>query len=290
MSYCRSSSLLCIALVLLAGGGASGPAWAGQPEGIAAGLVAHKALYDIDLVATHSGSQILNISGQMSYEWKPDCDGWLTNHKFKLHYEYADSPGMRIASDFSTFETFDGKSFNYTSRRTRDGDMYQQIVGHADLGASGGQAIYRMPENIKYDLVKGTLFPMAHTVELIKHAEKGDKFYSAQIFDGSDEEGPIEINSFIGKETKPRAGLMDNPKIDKSIIDGKAWKVRMAVFPVKDREEESDYEMSMDFHENGVISDMLIEYDDFSVKQKLVALEKIPAESCGAEAAAPKKP
>ena len=64
----------------------------------------------------------------------------------------------------------------------------------------------------------------------------------------------------------------------------------MAVFPVKDREEESDYEMSMNFHENGIISDMLIEYDDFSVKQKLVALEKIPAESCGADVAEPKKP
>lgn len=289
MSYYRSS-LLCFALVLMAGGGVAGQAQAGQPGGIAAGLVAHKALYDIDLVATHSGSQILNISGQMAYEWKPDCEGWLTDHKFNLHYEYADSPGMRISSDFSTYESFDGKNFNFTSRRVRDGEMYQEILGHADLGPTGGTAVYRMPESIKYELAKGTLFPMSHTVELIRHAEKGDRFYSAQIFDGSDEEGPIEINSFIGKETKARKGLYDNPKIDKDVLDGKAWKVRMAVFPVKDQEEESDYEMSMDFHENGVISDMLIEYDDFSVKQKLVALEKIPAESCGTAAASPKKP
>ena len=148
--------------------------------------------------------------------------------------------------------------------------------------------MYRLPENVKYDLAKGTLFPMAHTIELIRRAEEGDKFFSAQIFDGSDEEGPIEINSFIGKSIKPEAGLLKNAKIDKSMLDGKAWNVRMAVFPVKDREEESDYEMTMSFHENGVISDMLIDYDDFSVKQKLIALQKIDildGESCGVRAA-----
>lgn len=289
MSHFRPC-LLRFAAVLLAGTFGVPSVHAAPADAIAKGLQPHKALYDIDLVATHSGSQILNISGQMSYEWKPDCDGWVTDHKFKLYYEYADSPGMRIASDFSTYETFDGKSFNYTSRRTRDGDMYQQILGHADLNEKGGKAVYRSPENIKYDLGKGTMFPMGHTIELLKHAEKGDKFYSAQIFDGSDEEGPIEINTFIGKPVETKKSVLENPKIDAAMLKGRAWNVRMAVFPVKDREEESDYEMNMNFHENGIISDMLIEYDDFSVKQKLVALEKIPAESCGADVAEPKKP
>lgn len=259
-------------------------------DAVVKGLAPHKAVYDIDLVATHSGSQILNISGQMAYEWKPDCDGWTTDHQFKLYYEYADSPGMRIASDFSTYETYDGKNFNFTSRRSRDGDVYQKILGHAELDDKGGKAAYRLPEGVKYDLVEGTLFPMGHTVQLIQHAEKGDKFYSAQVFDGSDEEGPIEINSFIGKQVTPEKSLLSNAKIDASMLSGKAWNVRMAVFPTKTQEEESDYEMSMDFHENGIISDMLIEYDDFSVKQKLVSLERIPAESCGTDVAEPKKP
>lgn len=267
------------------------PVQAASADAIAKGLAAHKALYDINLVATHSGSQIINVSGQMVYEWKPDCDGWVTDHRFKLFYEYADSPGMKITSDFSTYESFDGSKFNYASRRQRDGEMYQEIRGHAGIDKDGGKANYTIPEEIKYDLAKGTLFPMGHTLELIKHAEGGDKFYSAQIFDGSDEDGPIEINSFIGKTGTPSKDMLANKKIDKSLIDGKAWNVRMAVFPVKDQEEESDYEMSMLFHENGIISDMLIEYDDFSVKQTLVALEKLPADNCAAgEIEIPKKP
>lgn len=294
MSYVRPRMLPFLSLLLACGAVLPVAAEAGGFKGITPQklpeLAPHKALYDIDLVATHSGSQILNISGKMSYEWKPDCEGWVTGHKFQLRYDYADAPGMNIASDFSTYESFDGTSFNYASSRSRDGEIYQQIIGHADMGKEGGKAIFRSPEALKYDLSKGTLFPMAHTIELLRHAARGDKFYSAQIFDGSDQEGPIEINSFIGRESAMPASLADNPKVDRDMLAGKAWSVRMAVFPVKDEEEESDYEMTMNFHDNGVISDMLIEYDDFSVKQRLVALEKIPAESCGSAPDVPKKP
>lgn len=279
-----------LALLLFSGSmiAASGVS-ASPASGLAKGLAPHKAVYDIDLVATHSGSQIINISGKMTYEWKPSCDAWLTDHHFTLDYNYADSPGMRIASDFSTFESKDGKSFDFTSRRKRDGEMYQKLRGRAVLEDKGGKAIYSNPADLKYDLTNGTLFPVGHTLELIRKAEGGEKFYSAAVFDGSDEEGPIEINSFIGKPATAKE-LPKNDKIDASLLERKGWHVRMAVFPQKQQEESSDYEMSLIFHDNGIISDMLIEYDDFSVTQKLVSLEKISADSCGEDAASPAKP
>jgi len=285
MNSLRFSLLLISAMTMM-----SAPSFAGAADG-AKGLVAHKAVYDIDLVATHSGSQILNISGDMTYEWKPSCDAWVTDHRFKLFYEYADSPGMRIASDFTTYEKFDGSDFHFSSRRHRDGEMYQEIRGSADSHAGkAGKAVFSMPTGVKYDLVSGTKFPMGHTLEVIKRAESGNKFYSAQVFDGSDEEGPIEINTFIGN-TVSSDERAKGAKIDSSLLDGRAWSMRMAVFPAKDQEEESDYEMQMVFHENGIISDMIIEYDDFSVKQKLISLEKITADPCGAPSKdAPKKP
>lgn len=285
MSFsCRQ---VCLSFFLML---AVSPARAAAPDAIASGLAPHKALYDIKLVATHSGSQILNISGHMSYEWKPTCDAFLTDHHFKLFYEYADAPGMRITSDFSTYESADGERFDYSSRRQRDGEMYQEIRGRASVDGQGGKADYSMPEKMSYDLRKGALFPIGHTVELIRQARAGKKFFGAEVFDGSDEDGPIEISAFIGKPADAAKSVVKNPKIDGSLLTGKAWNVRMAVFPVKDQEEESDYEMSMVFLENGIISDMLIEYDDFSVRQKLVALQRIPADGCERTAPIPKKP
>lgn len=237
-------------------------------------LAPHKALYDISLVATRSGSQVVNISGQMFYEWKPTCDAWITDHRFSLFYEYADSPGMKITSDFSTHETYNGALFDYSARRKRDGALYEELRGQADLTKKIREASFSMPEGLSFDMPEGTLFPMTHTIEMIEMAHRGDKFFQATVFDGSDKEGPVEINTFMGKSVNAMSMIEPNEAIDMSLINNKAWKARMAVFPVEKPESSSDYEMNMVFHENGVISDMLIEYDDFSVTQKLVALEK----------------
>lgn len=135
--------LICLAVFLAA------PAHAAGPD-ISDVLTPHKALYDVELVAARSGSQVINISGKMFYEWKPSCDAWITDHRFNLFYEYADSPGMTVTSDFSTYEPFDGKSFDFTSRRQRDGELYEELRGHAVMDGSGkkggGLARYSLPE------------------------------------------------------------------------------------------------------------------------------------------------
>lgn len=259
-------------------------------------LVPHKALYDVRLVSTKSGSQMVNISGKMFYEWKPSCEGWITNHRFSLNYEYADSPSINISSDFTTFESFDGKTLNFSSRRKRDGEVYEELRGRADLSEKGGAGVatYSIPENLIFDLNRNTLFPTGHTINLLEQARQGKKFYNVRIFDGSDDEGPVDINSFIGKKigmVESKASKAHAQKetpfkpvstnsIDNNLINVPGWNVRMAFFPTNNPESLSDYELSMVFHENGIISDMVIEYGDFSVSQKLVALEKVKPESC----------
>ena len=54
----------------------------------------------------------------------------------------------------------------------------------------------------------------------------------------------------------------------------------MAFFPMKTATAISDYEMNAVIHENGIISDMRVDYKDFSVTQKLVALERLKTTLC----------
>ncbi len=291
-----SSPFLMTVLTVLA---LHAPAWAATPivVGPAQSLTPHKALYDVQLVSTKNGSQMANISGKMFYEWKPSCEGWITNHRFSLNYDYADSPSINISSDFTTFETFDGKSLNFSSRRKRNGEVYEELRGRADLTAKGadGTATYSIPENLTFDLTRNTLFPTGHTINLLEQARQGKKFYNVRIFDGSDDEGPVDINSFIGTKVEgkksgeaskisPQKSNSFKPastnSIDNSLTDVPGWNVRMAFFPTNTPESASDYELSMVFHENGIISDMMIEYADFTVRQKLVALEKVAPETC----------
>jgi hypothetical protein len=267
-----------------------------QDKALQNGFVPHKALYEIDLIGTSGGSQVVNISGQMFFKWDTACDAWITDHRFKLVYEYADSPAMRITSDFSTFETFDGTSFDFTSTRKRDGQVYEELRGRAVKGSGerggdqggdqkGGEAVYTMPDGLSYDLAPGTLFPMAHTLAMLKAVRSGERFYAAPIFDGSDADGPVLINAFIGGKANAMARITPTGDIDASLLDTDAHKLRMAFFPLSKSEAAADYEMNAIFHENGIISDMVIEYDDFTISQKLVALEKLEPEPCRADEA-----
>ena len=258
--------------------GLSGGKLPKNPEdpALKAGFVAHKALYDVRLSSTKSGSQIANIEGKMYYEWKPSCDAWVTNHRFNLTYEYADSPSMVITSDFTTYEAFDGKSLNFSSQRKRDGQIFEELRGKAETDQTGkGQAVYTRPRGLSFDLPGGTLFPVAHTLDVLKKIKDGKRFYNTVIFDGSDDEGPVQVNSFIGKAIDVSGNYKSSQDLDVSLLKSPAHHIRLAFFPMKEPQADADYEMDIVFHENGIISQMDVDYDDFSISQKLVAIEEI---------------
>ncbi len=251
-----------------------------------AALVGHKALYDIEMTSRRSSSQVLNIHGQMYFALQPGCDAWTTDHRFNLYYEYADSAPMQITSDFTTYETMDGKSFDFNSRRKRDGEIYQELRGTAVRDDNGDSHVtYALPEGLTFDMKQGGLFPMAHTAAMMKDIKDGHKVFNAIVFDGSDEDGPIEVNTIVGKAMPPVA-IPAGAAIDAQLITTPARYVRMAFFPLADDSLTSDYEMDVALHDNGVISNMKVDYGEFSVSQKLVALEKIATPPCGKPAPA----
>lgn len=240
------------------------------------GFVPHKALYDISLEEIRNGAQIVNVSGQMYYEWAPDCDGWNTNHRFNLLYEYADSQPLKVASDFSTFESYDGKTINFSSQRKNNGTLFEEVRGIAEIDENGvGEAKYSIPKDLSYDLPKGALFPMFHSIEIAKSMKEGKRFFNTVIFDGSDEDGPVEVNAFIGKALNEIQPVSDKAGLDQELLNSPAKEVVLAFFPLKDNAPTADYEMTLNFHENSVISDMHIEYGTFTVRQKLIALEPV---------------
>lgn len=252
-----------------------------SPEETAA-IAPHRALYKIEMVQKGSSSQVLDISGQMYFEWKPSCDdAWSTNHRFDLLYEYADTPQLRITSSFTTYESVSGESFDFNSRRRKDNEVYEELRGHAGMTPNGGQAVFSLPADLKFDLPKGTLFPMAQTLAVLRAAHEGKKFFKATIFDGSDDEGPVEVNTFIGAPVNALSRITPAPAIDNALMNGPARQVRLAFFPLNNPDPDSDYEMNMILQDNGVISDMRVDYKDFSVTQKLIGLEPVTPERCG---------
>lgn len=256
------------------------PAQAGAVD-----LASHKAIYDIHLVSAKNGSQVIDVRGKMFYSVRKSCDGWISDHKFNLTYEYSGAPTVAVDTQFTSFESFDGKTLNFSSSSLKNGEYDKDIRGRAHLVSDGpvdkSSARFSMPEDVSFPLSQATLFPAAHTEKLIETAEQGKKIFKATVFDGQDESGPVEINAVIGKPIVADA----QSEFDKSLVGVRGWNARLAVFPQQDKDDESmsDYEMSMQFLENGIVKDVKIDYHDFSVVQKLVALEPVRAEECGVE-------
>lgn len=251
-------------------------------------LRSYKALYEVSLSSLKTGAQISNLTGEMFFEWKKDCDAWISDHRSNLFYEYAEGGGVNVTTDFATYESLDGKSISFNTRREQDGKIFEEFRGYANLSdpsedAHGAENVahYTIPDGLTHDLPAETILPMHHTVEILKKAEAGEKFYNAIIFDGSDDAGPHAVNVFVGKELSKEQKTVEGEDIDQSLLDSKAWNLRMAFFPLESDEESAEYEMTLNAHKNGVVSYVAIEYEKFAIEQKLVAIEAVDEPQCG---------
>lgn len=278
---CTHKRLFILSCLVAANMGLGHAAWAetagkrAPDPARAAGMVAHKALYKIKMVKRKAGTLVSDVTGQMLYEWQPYCDAWISNTRFNMTYDYMETPPLHLTSDFTFHETFDGKGLTFSTQRKKDGNLFEEFRGSAKNENGTIKAVYSIPKGLEHDLPSGTLFPVSHTLEVLKKAKAGEHIFNAMIFDGSDDQGAVQLNTFIGKEADITPYLKDSPEFDKSLVNTKAWNLRLAYFPENNEENIPEYEMNVVFHENGVISHMLIEYHDFSVEQTLVAIEPL---------------
>ena len=246
----------------------------------AADLASYKALYNVETSFSRTGSRVSDVQGKVYYEIKKSCEGWISNIKSTLDYAYANADPEEIETRSTSFEKFDGKTLNFSSVRRVDGEIDQETRGIATLTADGsGSARFSVPDNKTISLSKGTLFSQEQTAQLIKAAQQGQKIYNAILFDSADSSGPVEVNAVIGKKIVSHK----DAKLTSDLVEGSGWIVREAIFR-QDSEQQgmNDYEMTLELLENGVVKNLTADYRNFSMTQKLVAIEPIN-EECGAE-------
>ena len=242
----------------------------------------HKALYKMSLASTKN-SAVIDINGQMYYSFTDTCDAWSTDQKFDLNYIHADDADTKTNTQFTSRELKSGAGYDFAVKSSNNGQLEKEYVGSAARNADGtATATYSKPEQKEAALPKGVLFPTQHTIQMLTTAMKGGHIFNAEMFDGSDGEGALEVNVIVGDVIKPDdAGkLGDNP-----LLKSPAHRVRLAFYPPDNPDKpnlasEPDYEMTMIMHENGVVSSLQIDYDQFSVKGELQAIEAAPSPKC----------
>jgi len=247
-------------------------------------LQGHRALYDLSLSRAVAGSDIADVSGVLAFEISDACDGWISDQRFALDYAYQNAEPTAYLSDLSSWESKDGTAFRFSVRRSIDGDVTERIAGSASRDGSGGQARFDEPGNgnVGYDLAPAVRFPTDHLVQILRQAAAGDRFISIPLFDGSEVAGAVPVSAFVAGEVTSSAVLeqIESDDIDADLLTSPAYRMRIAFFDAEEEITTPVYEMTVVVHLNGLVSEMLLDYEEMSLKGTLSALKPLDQPDC----------
>ncbi|NOG71723.1 cell envelope integrity EipB family protein [Roseicella sp. DB1501] len=239
-------------------------------------MVGHRAAYRLTLDKVRDNSDIARAEGVMLYEVVDSCDGWATRQRFQLRLTDRDGQDVETASDYSTFETKDGKKIRFSLTQTSQGAVSQRVAGEAEVTPDGGTVTYTEPEQKEEALPKGTLLPMLHTIRSLAAARAGTRMMVVPLFDGTSPDGAQDTTTVISAWTppQPNARFPDLAKLGSA-------RMRVAFFDRKDDgsgggASAPDYEVGLRYYENGVADEMSMDFGEFSVNGALQELAILP--------------
>ncbi len=244
-------------------------------------ITPHRAIYRMSLGTVKNGGSVTDVSGKMFFEWRDSCDGWAVQQRLQLRFAHVEGDESDVSSTIVTWESKDGKQYTFNVRRLTDGKETdyrgQAVTGTEDAG----HFAYDLPQEKKGSLPEGTVFPSAHTLEILTKAAAGETLFTRPVFDGSDEDGLAEVSAFLGKALadpwKGDASLQKSPLLEEPV-----WPVRLAFFKPKEPDSEPDYEMDVTLQGDGIARTVRIDYGNFSVSGVLTHLESLPDPGCSA--------
>lgn len=244
------------------------------------GLAPHRAVYNLQLKDASERSGIAGMYGRMVYEFNGNaCDGYTVSFRFVTQVNTGEETRL-TDQQTTTYEDLKNRSFRFLTRSFTDEKLDREVRGSAHDDKSGVNVELTSPDTRDVELAE-SVFPTEHMLAVIDRARKGEKFFEARIFDGSDSgDKTLMTTTVLGKKEMPEAGDADAAKAG-SFAKQEYWPVTIAYY---NDEATGDalpvYRMSFKLYENGITRDLTMDYGDFVLTGKLANLEvfKAPAE------------
>jgi hypothetical protein len=256
------------AISLLVAGGTGRPAFAFE-------IAPHRAVYDLAYNGSNGRSDVVDVTGTMLFEWEDSCDGWSVTQRTAMSFSYQSGETVDFGWNVVTWESKDGLRYRFFVRNVENGEQTEEYRGEARLDGTGqaGTATYTLPEERSLDLPAGTLFPSAHTLELIRRIEAGETFFWATIFDGFDEKGLSDISAVVTTRLETEVGAPGRLPL---LAAGPSSLITLAFFDRGDESTEPKHEQQLRLHHNGVAESITFDFGEFTVVGKLRDLKPLP--------------
>ena len=247
----------------------------------------HRAVYEVTLAGAAPGAGVTGISGRMVYELGGSaCEGYTQNMRFVTRM--TNQEGIETINDLrsSSWEEVAGKRLRFSSSQFQDDQIAEASQGDAtrDKGGTTASVDLVKPAKKRLNLPADVYFPMQHAMTLIKSAKNGEKLLAANLFDGSEKgDKYYATNAVIGKKVEPGAvKSVASLKEGARLAALESWPMSISYFELgKDKQDAlPSYELSFRYFENGVTSDLKIDYGEFAIKGELKELTFLDASNC----------
>ncbi|HUG62780.1 MAG TPA: cell envelope integrity EipB family protein [Methylomirabilota bacterium] len=243
-------------------------------------LAPHRAVYDLSLAdgRAQMNEAATAMSGRMVFEFTGAvCEGYTVNFRFVV--EATDADGRTTVTDLrtSSFEGGAGESFEFLSQTYSNQDLTSEVKGSANRAAETTTVKLLKPTEREMSFDGAPIFPTDHLKRIIGAAETGDTVMEQLVFDGSESGDTVYRSTAVVGAARSQPPGPEELKIG----DLRRWPVSVAYFDTAASGDQiPEYSISFDLWENGVSTDLTMDYGDFALTGRLVGYEALPVTDC----------
>ena len=240
-------------------------------------LVSYRAVYDVSL--EHTTGSVLAAHGRLAAEFRDTCDGWSTQQR--LITDLTNSQGAPNRNDFivTAWESKDGRTMRFDVNFSTNGKSVERERGAATIGPDGsGSVTLAQGKPTKFPLPRGTQFPTAQVLSVLRSARAGNAWFKHIVFEGGSKTDVNFATAAIGTRLGPTQTASDRAADRGELLKSAAgWPVLLSYYPLSTRAELPDYEVATHLFDNGVSGSMAFIYPGYTLRVTLVRLELLHA-------------
>lgn len=252
----------------------------------AANLAAHRAFYVLEPKRMDKASGLVTIEGGLAIEVKgSDCEGYSANYRVVNRFTRG-SEGSVQEMDVrtTTFESGDSLTLDVQQTRYRNGasDKQSRVKLSRSAGDQAGDGEVQGGDDTKFTLPAGALLPAQHQKHLIDIAVKGQNRDTSVVFDGTDGGKPSRVISFIGSR---RNGMkltgIETKGLEANFETMNFWPVTTSYYDMDaPGDAEPRYQASFNLLENGISTDLVMDYGGYALTGRLQKIEVLKTDPC----------
>lgn len=247
-------------------------------------LAGHRAVYELSLLSAKGKDAPASARGRIVYEFNGNaCEGYTVGFRQATELVSPEGRPQMLDTRSTTFESGEGKTFRFRIETLSDGNRTKLLEGVTERSSDSLSINLKNPAPAKADLAIAAFFPVQQTQKGLVAARAGEMTLEINAYDGSgDGQKVYHSLNIIGREMKKPPG--DAVETTEEMKNMRRWPVVASYFEREKQDGAPLYTLSFEMWDNGVSSNLKLDYGDFVLAGKVSQFELLKSPPCDAGA------